>query len=61
MLEVKLEDITLEDLLFLLGGLVFQGGIKDDIDDELLKKLNELVSLELDARLVGIPLGAIIH
>jgi len=61
MLEVKLEDITLEDLLFLLGGLVFQGGSKDDIEDELLEKLDELTCNELDIRMTGIPVGAVVH
>jgi|TARA_R110000803_G_scaffold139545_1_gene206169 hypothetical protein len=61
MLEVKLEDITLEDLLFLLGGLVFQGGSKDDIEDELLEKLHELTCNELDIRMTGIPVGAVVH
>jgi len=61
MTEIRLDDISLEDLLFLIGGSIFQGSTSDDLDIELLLKLEELLTITIDERLHGIPIDAVIH
>ena len=61
MTEIRLDDISLEDLLFLIGGSIFQGSTSDDLDIELLLKLEELLTITIDKRLHGIPIDAVIH
>tara|TARA_B100000900_G_scaffold379613_1_gene364676 strand:+ start:10500 stop:10685 length:186 start_codon:yes stop_codon:yes gene_type:complete len=59
--EVHLDDLKLEDLLFIVGGSIFQGSTADDIELEVLLKLEELLNSKLDERLNGIPEDAVIH
>ena len=59
--EVHLDDLKLEDLLFIVGGSIFQGSTADDIELEVLLKLEELLNSKLDERLSGIPEDAVIH
>tara|TARA_R110002012_G_C11251478_1_gene566777 strand:- start:87 stop:272 length:186 start_codon:yes stop_codon:yes gene_type:complete len=61
MTEIRLDDISLEDLLFLIGGSIFQGSTSNDLDIELLLKLEELLTITIDERLHGIPIDAVIH
>jgi hypothetical protein len=61
MAEVHLDDLKLEDLLFIVGGSIFQGSTADDIELEVLLKLEELLNTKLDERLNGIPKDAVIH
>tara|TARA_R110002012_G_scaffold132397_2_gene285287 strand:+ start:1666 stop:1851 length:186 start_codon:yes stop_codon:yes gene_type:complete len=61
MAEVNLDDLKLEDLLFIVGGSIFQGSTTDDIELEVLLKLEELLNIKLDERLNGIPVNAVIH
>ena len=61
MAEVHLDDLKLEDLLFIVGGSIFQGSTADDIELEVLLKLEELLNSKLDERLNGIPKDAVIH
>lgn len=61
MAEVHLDDLKLEDLLFIVGGSIFQGSTADDIELEVLLKLEELLNSKIDERLNGIPKDAVIH
>ena len=61
MAEVNLDELKLEDLLFIVGGSIFQGHTTDDIELEVLLRLEELLNIKIDERLNGIPKGAIIH
>tara|TARA_R110002012_G_scaffold81295_5_gene205743 strand:- start:290 stop:478 length:189 start_codon:yes stop_codon:yes gene_type:complete len=59
--EVNLDELKLEELLFIVGGSIFQGSNADEIELEILIKLEELLSIKIDERLHGIPIDAIIH
>ncbi len=59
--EVNLDELKLEELLFIVGGSIFQGSNADEIELEILMKLEELLSIKIDERLHGIPIDAIIH
>jgi len=61
MAEVNLDDLKLEDLLFIVGGSIFQGSTTDDIELEVLLKLEELLNIKIDERLNGVPVNAVIH
>jgi len=61
MAEVNLDELKLEDLLFIVGGSIFQGSTANDIELEVLMRLEELLSIKIDERLHGIPLDATIH
>ena len=61
MVEFKLEEINLEDLLFILGSTIFQGSTADDIEIDLLVRLQELLELKIEERNKGVPLGTILH
>ena len=59
--EINLIEITLEDLLLVIGGFVHRGGTADDIEIELLLRLQELIDQEIEERLTGIPKGTLLH
>jgi hypothetical protein len=61
MAEFILEEINLEDLLFILGSTIFQGSTADDIEIDLLVRLQELLELKIEERNKGVPLGTILH
>jgi len=61
MAEVNLDDLKLEDLLFIVGGSIFQGSTADDIELEVLLKLEELLNIKIDERLNRVPVNAVIH
>ena len=61
MAEFNLDEINLEDLLFILGGTIFQGSTADDIEIDLLVRLQELLELKIEERNKGVPLGTILH
>jgi len=61
MAEFTLEEINLDDLLFILGGTIFQGSTTDDIEIELLVRLQELLKLKIEERNNGMPSGTILH
>jgi|TARA_R110002167_G_scaffold293193_1_gene497884 hypothetical protein len=61
MAEFNLDEINLEDLLFILGGTIFQGSTADDIEIDLLVRLQELLKLKIEERTNGMPLGTILH
>ena len=61
MAEVNLDDLKLEDLLFIVGGSILQGSTADDIELEVLLKLEELLNIKIDERLNGVPVNAVIH
>ena len=61
MAEVNLDYLKLEDLLFIVGGSIFQGSTADDIELEVLLKLEELLNIKIDERLNGVPVNAVIH
>ena len=61
MTEFNLAEINLEDLLFILGGTIFQGSTADDIEIDLLVRLQELLKLKIEERTNGMPLGTILH
>ena len=59
--EIPFEEATLEDLLLLVGGLINRGGKLEEIDIELLMRLQELLDYEIEFKLTGIPQGTPIH
>tara|TARA_Y100000004_G_scaffold153307_1_gene176920 strand:- start:855 stop:1040 length:186 start_codon:yes stop_codon:yes gene_type:complete len=61
MAEFNLDDMKLEDLLFVLGGTILQGHTVDEIEIEILLRLEELLKTKIDERMSGIPADAIIH
>ena len=61
MTEFVLETIDLDDLLFIIGGIIFQGETTNSIDIELLLKLQELLDKKLERLQTEIPDGTLIH
>ena len=59
--EYNLNTINLDDLLFILGGFIFQGDSTDEIDIALLLRLDELITLKLQERTDEIPKGTTLH
>ena len=59
--EIPFEEATLEDLLLLIGGLINRGGQLEDIDMDLIMRLQELLDYEIEYRMTGIPRGTQIH
>ena len=59
--EYNLNTISLDDLLFILGGFVFQGETSEEIDIALLLRLEELLILKIQDRTNEIPDGTTIH
>tara|TARA_Y100000310_G_C20027035_1_gene510080 strand:- start:70 stop:258 length:189 start_codon:yes stop_codon:yes gene_type:complete len=59
--EIPFLEATLEDILVLVGGVLFKGGAMEDIDVELLLRLQELLDTEIEYRMTGIPKGTQIH
>ena len=59
--EINIIEITLEDLILVIGGFVHRGGTTDEIEIELLLRLQELTEQQSEERLTGIPKGEIIH
>lgn len=59
--EIPFQEATLEDLLLLLGGLINRGGQLEDIDMDLIMRLQELLDYEIEYRMTGIPRGTQIH
>ena len=59
--EIPFEEATLEDILLLIGGLINRGGHLEDIDMDLIMRLQELVDDEVEYRMTGVPKGEVIH
>ena len=59
--EIPFLEAILEDILVLLGGVIYKGGELQDIDVELLLRLQELLDTEIEYRMTGIPKGTQIH
>jgi len=59
--EIPFEEATLEDILLLIGGLINRGGQLEDIDMDLIMRLQELIDYEIEYRMTGIPRGTQIH
>jgi len=59
--EIDLKEITLDDLVTMLGGFLHRGGIIEEIDLELLMRLQELIDDEVEYRMTGVPKGEVIH
>ena len=59
--DYNLNTINLDDLLFILGGFIFQGDSTDEIDIGLLLRLDELVTLKLQERTDEISNGTTVH
>ena len=59
--EIPFEEATLEDLLLLIGGLINRVGHLEDIDMDLIMRLQELIDYEIEFRLTGIPRGTQLH
>ena len=59
--DYNVHTINLDDLLFILGGFIFQGDSTDEIDIALLLRLDELVTLKLQERTDEIPNGTTLH
>ena len=61
MAEFILEEINLEDLLFIIGSTIVQGQDADEIELDLLLRLQELLDLKIEERTHGMPSGTILH
>ena len=59
--DIPFLEATLEDILVLIGGVIYKGGEMEDIDVELLLRLQELLDYEIEIRITGIPKGTQIH
>ena len=59
--EIPFEEATLEDILLLIGGLINRGGQLEDIDMDLIMRLQELIDYEIEYRMTGIPRGTQLH
>ena len=59
--EIPFEEATLEDLLLLIGGLINRGGRLEDVDMDLIMRLQELIDYEIEYRMTGIPRGTQLH
>jgi len=59
--DFQLDEINLEDLLFILGGIIIQGNNANDIELDLLLRLQELLELKINERLNDVPSGTSIH
>ena len=59
--KIDLEEITLDDLITMLGGFLHRGGIVEEVDLELFVRLQALVDDEVEYRITGVPKGEVIH
>ena len=59
--EINLKEITLEDLVTIIGGFIHRGGVIEDVELELIMRLQELVDDEIEYRITGVPKGEVIH
>ena len=59
--EIPFLEATLEDILVLVGGVIYKGGEMEDIDVELLLRLQELLDIEIEFKITGIPKDTQIH
>jgi hypothetical protein len=59
--EINLKEITLEDLVTIIGGFIHRGGVIEDVELELIMRLQELVDDEIEYRIRGVPKGEVIH
>ena len=59
--EIPFQEATLEDLLLVVGGLINRGGQLEDIDMDLIMRLQELIDYEIEYRMTGIPRGTQLH
>ena len=59
--DIPFQEATLEDLLLVVGGLINRGGRLEDVDMDLIMRLQELIDYEIEFRLTGIPRGTQIH
>ena len=60
-LDIPFLEATLEDILVLVGGVIYKGGELEDMDIEILLRLQELLDYEIEIRITGIPKGTQIH
>ena len=59
--DIPFLEATLEDILVLVGGVIYKGGEMEDIDVELLLRLQELLDKEIEFKITGIPKDTQIH
>ena len=59
--DIPFLEATLEDILILVGGILYKGGKMEDIDVELLLRLQELLDTEIEFKITGIPRGTQKH
>ena len=59
--DIPFLEATLEDILILVGGIIYKGGKVEDIEVELLMRLQELLDTEIEFKITGIPKGTQIH
>ena len=59
--DIPFLEATLEDILLLVGGVIYKGGGLEDMDIEVLLRLQELLDYEIEIRITGIPKGTQIH
>ena len=58
---LHLDEIELSELIMVVGSFIFAGNKLTEIDDEVLVRVNELLDIELNERLTGIPEYETLH
>ena len=57
----NLEDIDLSELIMIIGSFIFSGHQINEVDIEVIEKMQELIEIEYKRRLTGISEEDTIH
>jgi len=57
----NLEDIDLSELIMVIGSFIFSGNKINDVDTEVIEKMQDLIEIEYKRRLTGIAEDDTIH
>ncbi len=57
----NLEDIELSELIMVIGSFIFSGHQLNEVETEVIEKMQDLIKLECNRRLTGITEDDTIH
>ena len=57
----NLEDIDLSELIMIIGSFIFSGHQINEVDTEVIEKMQDLIEIEYQRRLTGISEEDTIH
>lgn len=57
----NLEDIDLSELIMIIGSFIFSGHQINEVDTEVIEKMQDLIEIEYKRRLTGISEEDTIH